>query len=47
MEDERYPVSARLWEQSMSIPIYPSMTDAQLRHVCDALVDPTLGGGEA
>ena len=46
MEDERYPVSARLWEQSMSIPIYPSLTDAQLRQVCDALTDLTPGGGE-
>ena len=38
IEDAQFPVSTLLWETSMSIPIYPSMTTQQQDVICTALM---------
>ncbi len=38
-----YPAAVRLWERSLSIPCYPSLTDAEIQRVAEAVVS-TLEG---
>lgn len=46
-DPDRYPVSTLLWETSMSIPIYPTLTGAQQEQVCEAVLTATRTGGVA
>jgi dTDP-4-amino-4,6-dideoxygalactose transaminase len=34
-----FPVSAKLFQEIISLPIYPSMTEAEITRVCDVLKD--------
>jgi perosamine synthetase len=36
---EDFPVSARLFQEIISLPIYPKMTEVEVATVCDALID--------
>ena len=36
--DEDYPVANRVFEKSLSLPIYPSMTDEQTDYVIDRVL---------
>ncbi len=38
-----YPAADRLWDRSLSVPCFPSMTDAEVERVAEAVV-LTLGG---
>ena len=39
-----YPVAERLWQESLSIPIYPSLTDEERNHIVLA-IGSLIGGG--
>jgi dTDP-4-amino-4,6-dideoxygalactose transaminase len=40
-----FPVSERLAEEILSLPMYPELTDAQLEHVCDVLTRSSFVSG--
>ena len=42
---EDYPVTEKLWNGSLSLPIYPALTKEQADRIVDAVLD--LAGGEA
>ncbi|MBT4551642.1 DegT/DnrJ/EryC1/StrS family aminotransferase [bacterium] len=38
LKDENYPVANKVFAESLSLPIYPSLTDAQLDYICEKVI---------
>ena len=37
LKPEEYPNAERLWQGTVSLPLYPTMTEEELRYVCDTI----------
>jgi dTDP-4-amino-4,6-dideoxygalactose transaminase len=43
LEPEDFPNAERIWQGTFSLPIYPTLADAELACVCDSIMDILIG----